>query len=94
MGNIKKEMLCFKALSDPLRVQLLRVIHEKERVCVCVLTERFCTSQSKLSYHLKMLLDANFIAIHPTGKWNFYSIRMDTFQKLLSQETIEKILKP
>lgn len=85
------EMLIFKALSDPLRLQLLQAIHQKERVCVCKLTEKFGKSQSKLSYHLKMLLDAKLIDVFPEGRWNFYSIRMETFKAHLSIKLISKL---
>lgn len=86
--NLEKEIIVFKALSDPLRLLLLRTIHGKERVCVCELTEKVCMSQSKLSYHLKMLLEAKLIHLHPEGKWNFYSINHDTFRAKLSEECI------
>lgn len=89
--ELKQDILIFKALSDPLRIQLLQAIHQKERVCVCKLTEKFGKSQSKLSYHLKMLLDANLIDVFPDGKWNFYSIRMETLESHLSEIFIAKL---
>lgn len=89
--KFNQELLIFKALSDPLRLQLLQAIYQKERVCVCKLTEKFGKSQSKLSYHLKMLLDAKLIDVFPDGKWNFYSIRMETLDNNLSEKFISKL---
>lgn len=90
-SEINQEILAFKALSDPLRLQLVQAIYKKERICVCELTEKFGKSQSKLSYHLKMLLDARLIDVFPDGKWNFYSIKMETFESYLSKSLISKI---
>lgn len=93
MNDIDRELLVFKALSDPLRIRLLKAINEKDSVCVCELTKHICALQSKLSYHLKMLLEAELIDVFPNGKWNFYKIRLDTFERILSPETMKKILE-
>lgn len=87
-ADLQRELCVFKALSDPLRLELLRMIERKDRVCVCELTEKFAMQQSKLSYHLKMLLTAELIDVFPDGKWNFYSLRMDTVQDFLSKKAI------
>ncbi|MBP2629997.1 MAG: putative transcriptional regulator [Firmicutes bacterium] len=93
MNDVDRELLVFKALSDPLRIRLLRAISEKDSVCVCELTKHICALQSKLSYHLKMLLEAELIDVFPNGKWNFYKIRLTTFERILSLETMKKILE-
>ena len=61
MDNID---LIFKALSDPIRLDILKKLYFAESVCVCELTDIFDISQSKLSYHLKLLLSANLISKH------------------------------
>ena len=48
---MKEELLIFKALSEPMRVELLKMINTKEKMCVCELVESFDITQSKLSYH-------------------------------------------
>ncbi|MGL5752746.1 MAG: ArsR/SmtB family transcription factor [Paraclostridium sp.] len=48
-------------------------------------------SQSKLSYHLKLLLSANLINKTSEGKWNFYYVNKDTISKILTYETIQKL---
>lgn len=93
MNDLDKELLVFKALSDPLRIRLLKAINEKDSVCVCELTKHICALQSRLSYHLKMLLEAELIDVIPNGKWNFYKIRLATFERILSTETMKKILE-
>lgn len=89
---LQQEIKCFKALADPMRLRLLQTIHEQNQMCVCVLTERFAVSQSKLSYHLKLLLEAQLISVYASGKWNFYSINMTTLEKIFTQEMLRKLL--
>lgn len=92
MNKLAKDIKCFRALADPLRIKLLQVIHEQDEMCVCVLTERFKMSQSKLSYHLKLLLDAELINMYSSSKWNFYSINIKTLQRIFTPAMIDKIL--
>lgn len=51
--------------------------------------EQFAIAQSKLSYHLKLLLDANLIKVKPQGKWNFYSINSSLLTEVFSQKAIK-----
>ncbi|MEG1312607.1 MAG: metalloregulator ArsR/SmtB family transcription factor [Romboutsia sp.] len=88
MNNID---LVFKALSDPIRLSILKKLYSSESVCVCELVDIFDISQSKLSYHLKMLLSANLINKTSEGKWNFYSVNKDTLSKILTYETIQNL---
>ena len=50
-----------KALSDPLRLQVIEALANGER-CVCDLTADLGLAQSKLSFHLKVLKDAGLLA--------------------------------
>ena len=88
MNNID---FIFKALSDPIRIKILKKLYSAESVCVCELTDIFDISQSKLSYHLKLLLSANLISKTSKGKWNFYSVNKDTISRVLTYEVIQKL---
>ncbi|WP_199534003.1 ArsR/SmtB family transcription factor [Romboutsia weinsteinii] len=58
---------------------------------MCELTNIFDISQSKLSYHLKLLLSANLINKTSEGKWNFYSANKDAISKVLTYEVIQNL---
>lgn len=88
MNNID---LIFKALSDPIRLQILKKLYSSESVCVCELVDIFDISQSKLSYHLKMLLSVNLINKTSKGKWNYYSVNRDAISKILTYEVIQNL---
>ena len=93
IGGIKMDNidLIFKALSDPIRLDILKNLYSAESVCVCELTDIFDISQSKLSYHLKLLLSANLISKTSRGKWNFYSVNKDAISRVLTYEVIQKL---
>ncbi|MCS6959686.1 MAG: metalloregulator ArsR/SmtB family transcription factor [Pseudanabaenaceae cyanobacterium SKYGB_i_bin29] len=63
----------FHALSDPLRLQIVTLLQKRE-LCVCDLCERLAVSQSKLSFHLKVLRDANLIRARQQGRWMYYRL--------------------
>ena len=93
IGGIKMDNidLIFIALSDPIRLDILKKLYSAESVCVCELTDIFDISQSKLSYHLKLLLSANLISKTSKGKWNFYSVNKDAISRVLTYEVIQKL---
>lgn len=68
----------FHALSDPLRVQVLDLLREHE-LCVCDLCEKLEVSQSKLSFHLKTLKEAQLIRARQEGRWIYYSLNLPQF---------------
>ncbi|WP_139031997.1 ArsR/SmtB family transcription factor [Priestia megaterium] len=76
----------FKALADQKRLEIMYELCQRGQTCVCDLTELFGISQSKLSYHLKILLDANLITKEKKGTWNYYDLNNEELNNLLSEE--------
>ena len=68
----------FRALSDPLRIQIIELLRSNE-LCVCELCEKLEVSQSKLSFHLKNLKEANLIHSRQQGRWMYYSLNLAQF---------------
>ena len=68
----------FRALSDPLRMQVIQLLRSSE-LCVCELCEKLEVSQSKLSFHLKNLKEANLIRSRQQGRWVYYSLNLAQF---------------
>ena len=66
----------FKAFSDPKRLMVLKLLRSGEK-CACVLLEELDTTQSGLSYHMKILCDAGIVSARQEGKWTHYSICED-----------------
>ncbi|HWO96847.1 MAG TPA: metalloregulator ArsR/SmtB family transcription factor [Bacillus sp. (in: firmicutes)] len=76
----------FKALADPKRLKLMNELCTRGQVCVCDLCEIMEMPQSKLSYHLKILMDADLITQEKKGKWNYYELNQSRMNHLLSPE--------
>lgn len=68
----------FRALADPTRVQMLRMLDDAGApLCVCDLTAAFEQSQPTISHHLAKLKEAGFVHSEKRGIWAFYSLRED-----------------
>ncbi|MFD2044469.1 ArsR/SmtB family transcription factor [Ornithinibacillus salinisoli] len=76
----------FKALSDQKRLHIMHLLTKNGSTCVCDLVELIGMPQSKLSYHLKILLDANLIEKETKGTWGFYKLNEKEVNHLLSSE--------
>ncbi|MFY0760402.1 metalloregulator ArsR/SmtB family transcription factor [Metabacillus dongyingensis] len=76
----------FKALADQKRLEILHLICQHQSVCVCDLSEMINMPQSKLSYHLKILLDGELITKESKGTWSYYSFNKREVNQLLSNE--------
>lgn len=78
----------FKALGDPVRLQLLSQIATAEagEACVCDLTPGFELSGPTISHHLKVLREAGLIDCERRGTWVYYWIipeRMSALARIL-----------
>ena len=62
-----------KALSDEIRIRILKVLLERE-CCVCEVMQALTISQSRASRNLGILEDAGFIKSKRDGPWIFYSV--------------------
>ena len=71
----------FRALSDPIRLEVLELLKTQE-LCVCELCEKLDISQSKLSFHLKNLKDAELVRSRQEGRWIYYHLNLSQFALL------------
>jgi len=77
----EKAVLLFHALSDPTRLELLDKLKNGEQ-CVCDLTEALHSGQSRLSFHLKVLKEAELISDRREGRWVYYALNPDAIEDL------------
>ena len=72
-----------KALSDPIRVQLVDVLRKNAgKVCVCELVPLFDVSQPTISHHLKVLREAGIIESEKHGLWAYYYVLPEALDTL------------
>ncbi len=63
----------FKALSDPNRIRIVKMLEGRE-LCVCEVREVLELSISTVSKHLSILRDADLIMDSKDGKWVNYRL--------------------
>ncbi|MCM3767649.1 metalloregulator ArsR/SmtB family transcription factor [Neobacillus niacini] len=85
-STFEKYELKFKAIADKKRLQIMNILTQKGAMCVCDLAPLVDMAQSKLSYHLKILLDANIITKETRGTWSYYELNHKVLNHLLSPE--------
>src|ERR1044071_7058055 len=88
--NAERAAELFHALSDPIRVDVVGLLMDGER-CVCDLMDDLELQQSRLSWHLKALVDAGIITGRREGRWNYYSLNKDA---LVEAKDFLDALKP
>jgi len=64
----------FKCLSDPTRLNILKLVLNKQNICVCELTEQLDLSQPKISRHLALLRTHGVLLDERKGQWVYYSL--------------------
>lgn len=62
-----------KALSDPGRVKVLKMLEERE-LCACEIMRMLGLAQPTVSRHLKVLMDAGLVAGRKMGAWVHYRL--------------------
>jgi ArsR family transcriptional regulator len=74
----------FKALGDPVRLQLMSMIASAPNgeICVCDLTPGFEVTDSTISHHLKILRAAGLVDSERRASWVYYRPRPGIMQQL------------
>ncbi len=62
-----------KALSDPTRVRILKILEGKE-LCVCEIQSLVSLAQSTVSKHMKLLEEAGLVDYRKEGSWIIYQL--------------------
>ncbi len=73
-----------KAVADPARLQIVSLLRAAPDCasCVCDITEATGLSQSTVSHHLKVLLDAGIVDREKRGYWTWYSLKSTRLSEL------------
>ena len=70
----------FKALGDPIRLRILRMLAENGEVCVCRIVEELEMNQPAVSHHMAKLKQAGLLNFRKEGQWIHYSLRLDALK--------------
>ncbi len=72
-AELAAEAEVFKAMSDPFRLAIVKLLREGE-LCVCEIMTAFDRPQSSTSHHLSILKRAGLIRERKEGKWSRYRL--------------------
>ena len=86
---MKSFIKVMKALSDPNRVRVLKLLKGKE-LCVCEIQAVLDLAQSTVSKHMKLLEDAGLVDRSRQGTWIIYSLA-DGSESVYAQTMLSEI---
>lgn len=84
----------FKALGDPVRLTMARMIAAAPEVCVCELTPAFDLSSGTISHHLKTLREAGIVECERRGTFVYYWLRAGVLEQVSAFLTREMAPAP
>ena len=70
-----------ESLSDPIRINILELMMSGE-ICVCDIVKVTGLSQSKISYHIKILKDSGLISDRQEGRWVYYKLDLEVLSDI------------
>jgi ArsR family transcriptional regulator len=73
-----------KAIADPTRLQIFRLIERAPagEACVCELADCLGFRQPTVSHHLKIMTDAGLLNRERRGTWSWYSVDYDGLNRV------------
>ncbi|QOS97477.1 helix-turn-helix transcriptional regulator [Brevibacterium sp. JNUCC-42] len=82
--NDNQRIKILKALADETRLQIIRVLFQKEQEAKCGEVGELChMSKSNASYHFRTLREAGLIHMRSEGQSKFLRIKQETFEQYL-----------
>ena len=79
-----------ESLSDPIRINILELMMNGE-ICVCDIVKVTGLSQSKISYHIKILKDSGLISDRQEGRWVYYKLNLEVLSDI--QNWIDNLIQ-
>jgi len=71
--GVTEEAKLHRALADPTRIRILHSLSQCN-LCPCILKEITGLSDSKLSYHLRIMEETELVISIPKQKWRIYEL--------------------
>jgi len=70
----------FKALGDPTRLAIVRMLAENGETCVCRIVDEMNMGQSAVSHHMAKLKQAGLLHSRKEGQWIHYSLNVEAIK--------------
>jgi len=79
--GVVEPLTVLQAVADPVRWSVLSMLAEAPR-CVCKLQEQIPIAGNLLSYHLKVLREADLVTTSRRGRWVDYALAHDAQERM------------
>lgn len=90
-GEAAATAALFSALGNPARVRIVNLLAASdEPVCVCHLIEPLGLAQATVSEHLKRLVEAGLLVREERGKWSYFSLKAEAFERVAALAELPK----
>ena len=96
-NNFSKSAEVFKALGDPTRLKIIKIIFAANNVCVGMIAKNLNITQPAVSQHLKILKNAGLVNAQKIGYHVHYSLNVEQISNYVNnyEELIGQIeVKP
>jgi ArsR family transcriptional regulator, arsenate/arsenite/antimonite-responsive transcriptional repressor len=81
----------FAALGNSARVKIVNLLAAGAGpVCLCNLTEPLGLAQATVSQHLKRLVEAGLVLREERGKWSYFSLDPEAFERVAALTLLPK----
>jgi ArsR family transcriptional regulator len=81
----------FSALGNPARVRIVNLLAASdEPVCLCNLLEPLALAQATVSQHLKRLVEAGLVRREERGKWSYFALDPEAFERVSALADLPK----
>lgn len=87
MQYMKQCIPVFSMFQDEKRQEITQLLFEHQELSVSSLTEKLSLSRPAVSHHLKLLLDADLVAVRQEGKERYYRLNLEPALDLLKKLT-------
>lgn len=74
----------FKALSDPVRLEILNMLKKNGRMNAGEISDKFDLSKATISHHLKILREQDLIYEEKEKNFIYYELNTSVFEDLLT----------
>jgi DNA-binding transcriptional ArsR family regulator len=88
--NVKKASLVLRSLNHKLRQQIIKIIHESDKLAVTEIYVKLRLEQSVASQHLAILRKAGIVSTKREGKFIYYTINKQRVQAI--DEFVSKLV--
>ena len=82
--QLKKAALILRAINHKLRQQILKLIHQKDKITVTEIYVKLRLEQSVASQHLAILRKAGYVNTVRDGKFIYYSVNNERLAEVHS----------